>query len=87
MFGIQGLGITGGIETARATHLDRNAFVTSFVPDVGRATTEMTPVKAALLSLAMLAAIMLWGVGIYGADASSGHAAVDGYGVTTALNR
>ncbi len=49
--------------------------------------TEMTPVKAALLSFAMLAAITLWGVGIYGADASSGHAVVDGYGVTTALNR
>ena len=57
------------------------------MPDVGRATTEMTPVKAALLSFAMLAAITLWGVGIYGADASSGHAVVDGYGVTTALNR
>lgn len=49
--------------------------------------TEMTPVKAALLSLAMLAGITLWGLGIYGADASSGHLAVDGYGVTTAVNR
>ena len=49
--------------------------------------TEMTPVKAALLSFAMLAAITLWGVGIYGADASSGHAVVDGYGVTTAQTR
>ncbi|MEW9837790.1 hypothetical protein [Mesorhizobium marinum] len=39
--------------------------------------------KAALLSLAMLAGISLWGLGIYGADASSGHAVVDGYGVTT----
>lgn len=47
----------------------------------------MTPVKAALLSFAMLAAIGLWGVGIYAADASSGHTVVDGYGVTTALNR
>jgi hypothetical protein len=47
----------------------------------------MTPVKAALLSLAMLAAITLWGVGIYAADASSGHAVVDGYGVTTAFAR
>jgi hypothetical protein len=47
----------------------------------------MTPVKAALLSLAMLSAITLWGVGIYAADASSGHAVVDGYGVTTAFAR
>lgn len=42
----------------------------------------MKPVKAALLSLAMLSAIALWGVGIYAADAASGHAVVDGYGVT-----
>ena len=42
----------------------------------------MTPVKAALLSFAMLSAIALCGVGIYAADASSGHAVVDGYGVT-----
>ncbi len=47
--------------------------------------TEMTPVKAALLSLAMIAAIAFCGVGIYSADASSGHAAVDGYGVTAAV--
>jgi hypothetical protein len=44
--------------------------------------TEMTPVKAAFLSLAMLAAIAVCGVGIYAADASTGHAVVDGYGVT-----
>lgn len=44
--------------------------------------TEMTPVKAALLSFAMLSAIALWGIGIYGADAASGHLVVDGYGVT-----
>ena len=47
----------------------------------------MTPVKAALLSLAMIAAIAFCGIGIYSADASSGHAAVDGYGVTTAFAR
>ena len=47
----------------------------------------MTPVKATLLSLAMLGGITLWGLGIYGADASSGHAAVDGYGVTYAVSR
>lgn len=87
MFGIQGLGITGGIETARATDLDRNAFVTHFVPDTAGQQTEMTPVKAALLSLAMLTAITMWGIGIYGADASSGHAVVDGYGVTTSAGR
>jgi hypothetical protein len=46
----------------------------------------MTPVKAALLSFAMIAAIAFCGVGIYSADASGGHA-VDGYGVTTALIR
>jgi hypothetical protein len=43
--------------------------------------TGMTTVKAALLSLAMLGAIALGGIGIYAADASSGHAVVDGYGV------
>ena len=42
----------------------------------------MTPVKAALLSFAMLAAIAFWGVGIYAADASTNHAVVDGYGVS-----
>ena len=40
--------------------------------------------KAALLSLAMLAAIAVCGVGIYAADASTGHAVVDGYGVSAA---
>ena len=68
-------------------HLDRNAFVTHFVSDTARLQTEMTPVKAALLSLAMIAAIAFCGIGIYSADASSDHAAVDGYGVTTAANR
>lgn len=57
------------------------------MPDVGRATTEMTPVKAALLSLAMIASIAFCGIGIYSADASSGHAVVDGYGVTTPIAR
>ena len=45
---------------------------------------EMTPVKAALLSFAMLSAIIFCGVGIYAADASSGHAVLDGYGVMAA---
>ena len=43
----------------------------------------MSPVKAAFLSLAMLAAIAVCGVGIYAADASTGHAVVDGYGVVS----
>ena len=37
--------------------------------------------KAALLCFAMLAAIAISGIGIYGADASANHMAVDGYGV------
>jgi hypothetical protein len=49
--------------------------------DLGKPKPEMTTVKAALLSLAMLAAIAIGGIGIYAADASSGHAVVDGYGV------
>ena len=43
--------------------------------------TEMTTLKAALLSIAMIAAICVCGVGIYAADASNGHLAEDGYGV------
>jgi hypothetical protein len=42
-------------------------------------------VKAALLSFAMLSAIVIGGFGIYAADAANNHVAVDGYGVTTAL--
>jgi hypothetical protein len=42
----------------------------------------MTLVKAALLSFAMLAAIVACGVGIYASDAASGHAVVDGYGIS-----
>jgi hypothetical protein len=42
----------------------------------------MTLVKAALLSIAMLAAIAVCGVGIYAADASTGHAVIDGYGIS-----
>jgi hypothetical protein len=45
---------------------------------------RMTVMKAALLSFAMLAAIVVCGIGIYAADASTGHAVVDGYGVTVA---
>ncbi|WP_457935569.1 hypothetical protein [Mesorhizobium sp. 10J20-29] len=42
----------------------------------------MNPVKAVFLSFVMLSAIALGGLGIYAADASSGHAPIDGYGVT-----
>ena len=41
----------------------------------------MSPVKAALLTIAMMFAIAIGGFGIYAADASAGHAVVDGYGV------
>ena len=44
----------------------------------------MTTVKAALLSVLMLAGIGLWGVGIYAADAAGDHHQVDGYGVVQA---
>jgi hypothetical protein len=46
---------------------------------------EMTTVKATLLSIAMLFAIMLSAVGIYGADMASDHNVVDGYGVNARL--
>ncbi len=42
----------------------------------------MNPVKAAIFSFIMLSAVALGGLGIYAADASSGHAEIDGYGVT-----
>ncbi len=45
----------------------------------------MTTVKAALLSFAMLSAIVLGGLGIYAADAADNHNAVDGYGVSASL--
>lgn len=41
----------------------------------------MTTLKAALLSLAMICAITVCGIGIYSADAANDHVAVDGYGV------
>ncbi|HET9533872.1 MAG TPA: hypothetical protein VFP43_00785 [Mesorhizobium sp.] len=43
---------------------------------------EMTPLRAAFLSFAMLTAITIWGVAIYTADAATDHAVVDGYGVS-----
>jgi hypothetical protein len=55
-------------------------------PEVQEAKTEMTPLRATLLSFAMLSAITFWGIAIYTADAAGNHAVVDGYGVT-ALTR
>jgi hypothetical membrane protein len=46
-------------------------------------TTEMKPVKAALLSLLMLSGLVAWGVGVYSADAASHHRVMDGYGVVS----
>lgn len=46
----------------------------------------MTPVRAALLTLAMISGIAMWGAGIYSADAAAEFHAVDGYGVS-ASNR
>lgn len=40
----------------------------------------MTAVRSALLTFAMLSAIVFWGAGIYTADAA-GDLVVDGYGV------
>jgi hypothetical protein len=46
----------------------------------------MNPVRAALLSFLMIAAIAVCGFGIYAADASGDHAVVvDGYGITGAI--
>lgn len=42
----------------------------------------MNPVRAAFLSLFMLSGIVLWGAGIYSADAAGDHLVVDGYGVS-----
>lgn len=44
----------------------------------------MNPVKAALLSLAMLSALAVSGVGIYAAASASDFPAIDGYGISAA---
>jgi hypothetical protein len=41
--------------------------------------------KAALLSYVQLSGILVWGAGIYSADASTKHAVVDGYGVGASI--
>lgn len=46
----------------------------------------MSTVKAALLTFFMISGIAAWGFGIYAADASAGHAVVDGYGVVRAAD-
>ncbi|WP_281406251.1 hypothetical protein [Aquamicrobium sp. LC103] len=38
--------------------------------------------KAALLSFFMLTGIIMWGVGIYSADAAGDHVGTDGYGIS-----
>lgn len=45
----------------------------------------MTAVRAALLTVSMLSAIVFWGAGIYTADAA-GDRVVDGYGVSAAID-
>lgn len=62
-----------------------NPLVTVFVQGYRGFNSEMTTVKAAFLSFAMLSAIVVCGLGIYAADAASNHNAVDGYGVTASL--
>lgn len=59
-----------------------NSLVTLFVSSFREASAEMNPVRAALLSFLMISAIAICGVGIYASDASSGHAVVDGYGIS-----
>lgn len=41
----------------------------------------MTTLKATMLSIVTMGIICICGIGIYSADASSNHAAKDGYGV------
>lgn len=62
-----------------------NALVTVPMQRLPRGNYWVTTVKAAFLSFAMLAAIVLSGLGIYAADAANNHNAVDGYGVSAAL--
>ena len=50
-----------------------------------KAQQEMTSVKAAFLSFAMVSAIVLFGLGTYAGDMANNHNAVDGYGVTASL--
>ncbi|WP_157173726.1 hypothetical protein [Pseudaminobacter salicylatoxidans] len=58
-----------------------------FYAELLKAVTEMTALKAALLSFTMFSAIVLCGVGIYAADAANDHAVFDGYGVGANVTR
>jgi len=46
----------------------------------------MNPVRATFLSLFMLSGIVLWGAGIYSADAAGDHIVIDGYGVSASAD-
>ena len=46
---------------------------------------EMKPLKSVLLTVVMISGLAAWAAGIYSADASADHVAVDGYGVTAAV--
>jgi glutamate synthase domain-containing protein 2 len=45
----------------------------------------MKPLKSVLLTVVMISGLAAWAAGIYSADASADHVAVDGYGVTAAV--
>jgi hypothetical protein len=81
--GLPGERLEGGRFPLEADNARRggNRKVTLTV-QIYRSSTEMTPVKAALLSFAMMSAIVLCGFGIYSAGASANDAVIDGYGVT-----
>lgn len=59
----------------------RGHFLGRVLGEYGSGDFDVTKFKAALLSLAMISAITVCGVGIYAADAANNHAVVDGYGV------
>ncbi len=46
----------------------------------------MNPVKSTVLAFFMISGIVLWGAGIYTADAAGDFVAVDGYGVTASAD-
>ncbi|PHP66243.1 hypothetical protein CSC94_15020 [Zhengella mangrovi] len=49
----------------------------------------MNPVKATLLSVFMLTAVAMWGIGFYASDAAAGRMNVhahDGYGIVALKN-
>ena len=82
---IQNAARSGQSEKLYLELLILNAFVTVTMQSFRRLEPEMNSVKAALLSFAMLSAIVLCGLGIYSADAANNHHAVDGYGVVASV--